>query len=112
MSTSLLAGLAINHEEPTGGDPAETNLEGMLRADYKVFHLRTPKLSVNTVLTAFPGITDYGRIRAGLDVKLRKEIINDFTWDLTVYANYDNRPPNPDASTNDYGIVTGFGYSF
>lgn len=111
-SAYLIAGLALNHEQPTGDAPDATNLEGLLRGEFRLFYLRSPKLSLDAVLTVFPGITDAGRVRTNLDVTLRKELIKDFTWDLHVYANHDNRPANPTASQSDYGIVTGLGYSF
>ena len=42
----------------------------------------------------------------------RQEIVEDFFFDLSLYFTYDSDPPEGALSTNDYGLVTSFGYSF
>lgn len=47
-----------------------------------------------------------------LDVTLRRELIEDFFVDLSVYYDYDGQPPGDDPVKDDYGVVTSVGYSF
>lgn len=111
VQVSVAAGLAATQEQTKGSADNDTNLEGVLTADGSLFQYNTPKTDITTKLTVFPSLTDAGRVRSNLDIKLRRELIEDFFWSLTVFDTYDSRPPT-DASENDYGIVTSLGYSF
>jgi hypothetical protein len=62
-------------------------------------------------LTVFPSITDAGRVRADLEIGLRRELVTDLFIELSVYDSYDSKPPE-DGTDNDYGIVTSLGYTF
>ena len=43
---------------------------------------------------------------------LRREIISDFYLDLSFYQTYDSDPPDAEAESTDYGVITSLGYSF
>ncbi len=60
----------------------------------------------------YPSITESDRYRAALDVTLRRELIEDFFIDFSLYYDYDSQPPGDDPVKDDYGIVTSLGYSF
>jgi hypothetical protein len=63
-------------------------------------------------------LSDTGRVRGELDIKLKWEMIEDLFWELSFYDSYDSRPPIPmeigaeKPVKNDYGIVTSIGYNF
>lgn len=109
---SAVGGLIGTSEELSGENASEQNLEGLLRLDYSRYVFDDPSVDLSTSLTAFPSITDAGRLRAQLDISLRWEIIKDLHWDLSFYETYDSAPPEGAASTNDYGVVTSIGLSF
>lgn len=112
QALSLSGGLDVNFEDTTGIDGGNTSLEGFIGIDYAAFRHHTPKQNLSITLFAFPGLTEWGRLRGQGNVQWRQEIVNDFYFELSVYITYDNEPPEGALSTNDYGIVTSLGYSF
>jgi hypothetical protein len=106
-----LAGLSINRENYIDTTDSATNLEGLLALNYQLFIYDSPKASLNTDIVAFPGITDWGRIRVNYNITLSWEIIIDLFWELSAYYSYDNKP-SAGASSEDYYINTAFKYTF
>ena len=49
-------------------------------------------MDIYATVSGFASLTDWGRIRAELDVRIKREILNDFTVSLRVYESYDSRP--------------------
>ena len=103
-------GLAASAEKRSSDDN-EVNLEGIINTEFAIFRYDTPKVDLTTMLTLYPSITDPGRIRANLDIKLRREFLDDLFWELTFFESFDSDPPD-DAQNSDFGIVTSLGYSF
>ncbi|MCZ6831243.1 MAG: hypothetical protein O7F73_16965 [Gammaproteobacteria bacterium] len=67
---------------------------------------------MQTTLTVWPSITDWGRVRTNFDVTLGQEIIDDdISIPLPAYATHDKQPPTI-AANDDYGIVTSVDFSF
>ena len=104
-------GLSLNREIFTDTTQSTTNLEGLLAAQYQLFIYDHPKVGLRTKVEVFPGLTDWGRIRANYDITLSWEIIIDLYWELSGYYSYDNKPTS-DASSYDYNITTSFKYEF
>jgi len=65
-------------------------------------------LAMNT----FTNVTDSPRVRAQLDIKVSRGIINIFDFGLSILESYDTRPPTTDAAEDDPSLVTTLGYSF
>jgi putative salt-induced outer membrane protein YdiY len=107
---TLVAGLAASRES-RAGEFGQSQIEGMLMSKYSLFYFSPTKSDVGLDLALFPGITESGRLRGNFDVKMRWEIIQDFTWNLTYYLAWDNRPPEG-AASEDMGITTSLGYTF
>lgn len=108
---SATGGLAVVNEQRAGNEDAETNLEALLNTDFEYFTYDTPKTTLSTAFTVYPSLTESGRVRTELEFALRRELITDFFVELSLYDSYDSDPPE-DGSKNDYGIVTGLGYTF
>lgn len=108
---SVTGGLAVVNEQRAGGESAQTDLEAVLNTAYEFFTYDTPKTTLTTSLTVFPSLTNSGRVRADLDIALRRELITDLFIELSLYDSYDSKPPE-DGTQNDYGIVTSLGYTF
>jgi hypothetical protein len=104
-----LLGLSLNRESFTDSTKPTFNLEGLLSLQYQLFIYDSPKATLNTNINAYPGLTDWGRIRLNYDITLSWEIINDLYWDLSGYYSYDNKPTSG-ASSDDYGVNTSFKY--
>jgi len=105
-------GLSFNFEKSSGNPDYAGSLEGMLIISFKEFKYSTPKVSIDSRLAIFPGITDWGRVRIGLNVSSRVEIFKDFNVGLNFYDEFDNHPPAGALSKNDFGINFTIGYEF
>jgi len=107
----LSAGLDVNHEIPSVGDP-ETNLEGAGALSYEYFKYDTPERLFKISLTIFPSITDFGRWRADFNTDFKLEFVKDLWWKMTFYTNYDSRPISQEGASSDYGVTSSVGYKF
>jgi len=43
---------------------------------------------------------------------LRRELVEDFFWDLSLYDSFDSEPPIAGLEKNDWWLVTGLGWSW
>jgi hypothetical protein len=108
---SATGGVAVVNEQRAGDEDAETNVEAILDTEYEFFTYDTPETSLSTSFTVYPSLTESGRVRTNLEIDLRRELIEDLFVELSLYDSYDSEPPE-DGEKNDYGIVTGLGYTF
>ena len=106
---NTLAGLSLNREWFIDSVEARNNLEGLISSNYQIFIYDHPKVSLETALNIFPGLTDFGRVRSNFDVNLDWEIFLDFYWVVSFYFNYDNKPTG-NASQSDYRIESSIKY--
>ena len=106
------AGLAVNEEWAKDTQASTFSVEGVLGLDWRIYRFSKPELSLHSTLLAFPSLTDSGRLRARFDTSLSYKVTSDFTVILSLYDDYDNRPPGTRTTNNDFGLVTSLGYSF
>jgi hypothetical protein len=104
-------GLLLNREDGVSGESTD-NIEAFFGASYEFFTYDTPKTSITTNFAIFPSLNVGGRFRTDLDVDLRREIIRDFTVGITVYDSYDNKPPDGNTRTHDFGFTLSVGWTF
>jgi hypothetical protein len=107
----VTGGLVVVNEQFAGESQGETSLDAFLNTDFEFFTYDTPKTTLNTSFTVFPRLTGDGGVRSNLEFSLRRELIEDLFLELSLYDTYDSDPPE-DGTSNDYGIVTGLGYTF
>jgi len=109
------AGLALSEERFSGAD-GNGGVQGVFGGTVDWFEFSSPELDLASSLVMFPSFTDWGRVRAKMDVSLRWEIIDDLYWQLSFYDDYDSEPldenDEPSGSLNDYGITTSLGWSW
>jgi hypothetical protein len=84
---------------------------------FEAFRFDHPRLNSSLSLAVLPSVTDFGRVRAEFNGRIRYEIFKDFYITLHVFDHFDSRPggskDNPDeVSKNDYGIELTISYSF
>ena len=89
--------------------PTQNDLVFFLEGELYVFRFKKVNLTVTPVL--FPSITDGGRVRFNLNAKYNLQIISNLWWSLSLYGNWDNRPPMGFAGS-DFGTSIGLTYSF
>ena len=72
--------------------PEDNSLEGTFSVRYFAFHFDDPELQITTSLIAFPSLTVSGRVRMELTADVRREMVSDLFWLLTLYGSFDNKP--------------------
>jgi hypothetical protein len=108
---NVSVGLSFNRENVTDGD--ETNsMEAMVNLDWSIYKYKSPKTTFYFKWFIYPSLTESGRIRSQLDTSLRQELVKDFFLDFSGIYSYDSDPPNEEASSDDYSITAGLGWSF
>ena len=105
------AGLAGTAEDYSGVDRT-TNLEGLLALEGDIYRFGDHRLDLSARAHALPSLTDRGRVRVEIDVRVSYELLRDFTLGLTAYDDFDSRPPGGSGSANDYGTSFTVGWTF
>jgi hypothetical protein len=113
------AGLVVTREryspteEGTGvGDDTQTNLEVQLGAAWDAFRYDSPTLDLSTTLNVYPSLSDAGRFRGDFTTRLKYEVFSDFDVGVTFTDTFDSRPPEEDASHNDFIASFTIGWSY
>ena len=109
---AMFGGLAINREDFGDPEGPESQIEALGSLHLSVFTFDTPETQLDLKLFVYPGLSETARQRAELDITLRKEIIEDFFWDLSFYDSFDRQPPIAGLEKNDWWLVTGLGWSW
>lgn len=107
---TLTGGLLATHETPTDGD-SQTNLEAAASVRYRYFRFAQPERNLDTTLSVFPSVTDWGRVRSDLRTTFKLEFFKDLFWAMEFYASYDSDPISTNAEKSDYGVATSLGWS-
>lgn len=108
-------GLALNEEWTTGVDQKQSSVEGVVGGQWRIFRFNDPEISLTAQAALYPSITESGRYRSSLNVTLARDLIKDFTLNLSLYQSYDSDPPaeaDGEVRKKDYGVVTSLGYKF
>jgi len=109
---NFMGGLVRSTEDATDSVESTDSVEAMTGLVIECFRYDAPELDVSSQLLVFERISDESRTRGNLDLSFRWELIQDFTWGMSVYYSFDSAPENADASGNDCGVVTTLGWSF
>jgi len=108
----ITGGVQVSRENVSGIESDEDTIEAFGSVNWDWFRYDTPELDLSTNLQVIPNLTDTGRVRAELDIKLKWEIVEDLFWQLTFYDSFDSDPIVVDAEKNDYGVTTSLGWEF
>ena len=111
-STNIESGLMVSKENLASEESDQDTLEAYVGLNWDWFRYDSPELDLSTSLQVIPNLTDWGRVRAELDISVKWEMIDDLFWQISLYDSFDSSPAVEDAEKNDYGIVTSIGYSF
>jgi len=108
----LQGGLKLTRENLVGEEDDVDSVESYVDMKWEWYRYDTPELDWSTNLEIIPSITEWGRVRAEFDAKLKWEIVGDLFWQFEVYNSFDSDPQTVDGSNNDYGIITSVAYDF
>ncbi len=108
----LGAGFALTEEVTVGSGSEGAQVEMVLAALCEVFRYDYPEMDITVSLLVYPGMTQWGGLRAEFDASLQHEIFKDFFVDFDYYDSYDNDPGSAAAERRDYGLVFSVGWKF
>jgi hypothetical protein len=109
---TVVGGLAWqSNDYRKSGTPAPTeNLAaGLVAAQLKFF--RFNKTNLNISATAFPALSQPGRIFVATNATYYIKLTGDLAWNISFYGNWDNQPPDR-FSGSDYGTSSGLSLTF
>ena len=100
-------------ENPIAEDSSDYALMAIIVGRYHFFLYNFPKTDFLIHLSVMPVITEWPRVRVEFAGSLKREIIKDFTVNLSVFDSYDSDPSSTTAVANhDFGIVLSVGWTF
>ncbi|MCU0443140.1 MAG: DUF481 domain-containing protein [Bacteroidia bacterium] len=112
MQAKFLSGIAVNQEVNTEGNSSGALSEIPVALTYNFYRYEKPKFILSVSEVAYFGVNQNGRIRQDGDFKLTWKFWDDLSINMSIYHNYDSRPPSAGKSNLDYGVVFSVGYEF
>ena len=109
---AIIGGLAwqgTNYKPLTQPVPTQNLAAVLIGTEMKFFRFNKTNLSVTA--TAFPAITEPGRVFFNTNATYYIKITGDLSWNVSFYGNWDNQPP-PHLSGSDYGTSSGLSFTF
>ncbi|MEP4148172.1 MAG: DUF481 domain-containing protein [Halioglobus sp.] len=107
--SAIVMGLQAVTERFDSGEK-ENSIEGVLSASYQTWKNLPGDVGINSRLSLYPGLTEFGRLRGDTSIVLTWDLIDRVSLDLSVFGVYDNESRSD--SNWDYGISTGVGLSY
>jgi hypothetical protein len=104
-------GLVGTREAYAESDP-QLNLDAFVAGTWEAYRYDSPKVDVSVSAAVFPSLTDLGRVRGDLTLRVKYELFRDFNVGLAFSDTFDSRPPDPAASKNDFVASFTIGWSY
>jgi hypothetical protein len=111
-SLSFLGAVVFSREqysENTAVEPQKNQAEALLGFFFSKYAFK--KLQLTGQVVVYPNLTTLGRVRLSEDSNLQIQIVRNLYWKVSIYENYDSRPPVT-APKNDFGTSTSVGWKF
>jgi hypothetical protein len=109
---ALLGGLAwqnTNYMQSVVPIGTQNIAAALIAADVKLF--RFNKTNLNVTATLLPAVSEPGRVFFSSNASYYIKITGRLSWNVSLYANYDNRPPG-NLPGSDYGSSSGLALTF
>jgi hypothetical protein len=106
------SGFVFNQEKSIEKITTGTLTELFGQIEFNFFRFARPEINFNIAQTLYYGLSQNGRFRSDGQVNLSWEMIDDLELVLSVYNNYDSKPPAIESKNFDFGITFGMSYSF
>lgn len=103
----LSIGAAYTNEEYFTDEPSRNSAEAFIGSELNLFDIGD--LSLLTNATAYPSLTESGRMRVDFKFDLKYDLPRDFYIKLGTTVNYDSKPA-AGAPNEDYVFTSGFGW--
>jgi len=86
-------------------------LAGPLLARESTDVIKFNKTNLDVTATLLPAVSEPGRVYFSSNVSYYIKITGNLSWNVSLYANYDNRPPG-NLPGSDYGTSSGLAWTF
>jgi len=109
---SLIGGMAwqsTKYDQSQGPIPVENVAAALIGTEMKFFKFNKTNLDLRA--TAFPALSQPGRIFVNTNATYYIKITGDLSWNVSFYGNWDNQPPRH-LSGSDYGTSSGLSFTF
>jgi hypothetical protein len=106
-----LAGVVFSREKYSSAADGAQDKQAEAQFQLRLFKSTFKTMQFNTTLAVYPNLTILGRVRLSTESYLKIQLVKDLYWKLSIYENYDNKPP-ASAPRNDFGTTTSFGWTF
>ena len=111
-SIALIGGVAwqsTNYNQTINPVSTQNVAAALIAAQVKLFRFNKTNLALTA--TAFPALSEPGRIYFNTNATYYIKITGDLSWNVSFYGNWDNHPP-ANFSGSDYGTSSGLSYTF
>ena len=111
-SISLVGGGAwqrVNYQQTILPSTTQDVGAALIGSEVKLYNFNKTTLSSSAQLLPF--LSQPGRVQFNLNTAYYVKLWGNFTWNLSLYGNWDNRPP-PGFSGSDYGASSGINWKF
>jgi hypothetical protein len=82
---------------------------GLIAGQVKLFKFK--KSNFDALVAVFPNFSDPGRVRLNVNASYYLKIIQNLSWNVSFYGNWDNQPPSG-LPGSDYGTSSGLQWTF
>lgn len=109
---ALVGGLAwqrTNYDGTSSTRATQNTSAAVIATEIRGFRFK--RSSFNLDATLLPSLSDPGRVYFKLNQSFNIKLFRNLTWNISVYGNWDNRPPDG-LSGSDFGTSTGLGWKF
>lgn len=112
-NTTLSGGFSLQAltERSLSGENQQS-VEAVISGDFTHWRFDTPELDLEVGFSAYPSLTEKGRLRADNNIRIKWEIIDDLFWNVNLWASYDNSSVDMEGGETDWGVTTGLGWTF
>jgi Protein of unknown function, DUF481 len=109
---ALVGGLAwqnTRYSQSGANQELQNTAAALVAAEAEFFKFNKTNLTVSA--SAFPALSEPGRIYTDTNMTYYVKFFGNFTWNLSFYGNWDNEPP-PQFPGSNYGASSGLGWTF
>jgi len=109
---SLFGGAAwqrINYQQNILPSATQNVAAALVGSEVNFFYFNKTSLTINATL--LPALSEPGRVHFNLNTSYYVKFWRNLTWNISLYGNWDNRPPAGFAGS-DYGTSSGLSWSF
>jgi Protein of unknown function, DUF481 len=108
-SISVIGGLGWQNVGYGADQGTQNTAVGFVASQIKVFKFKKTNLDISA--SFIPAISDVGRVHFNTNAVYYVKLVNDLSWNFSLYGSWDTRPPAT-FPKSDYGTSSGLSWTF